>query len=159
MATAPPTTLLLDSGPLAQLCHPSEAQRGPIVRWLLAAAAAPDRKIYVPEIADYEVRRKLVHLASVGRGSWKGVERLDRLSDLLTYLPLDTATIRVAAGLWAEVRRLGLPTAAVGCPRLNRGGRRGVRAGRGRVAGRSVFARRESSVLGTAPTNPTRRPR
>jgi predicted nucleic acid-binding protein len=38
---------------------------------------------------------------------------LDRLAEDLDYLPLETRTLRRAAGLWAEARFRGQPTAPV----------------------------------------------
>lgn len=60
----------------------------------------------VPEICDYELRRELLraHLAS-------SVQALDELSAVFDYLPIDTATMRLAARLWAQVRLQGMPTA------------------------------------------------
>ncbi len=60
----------------------------------------------VPEIADYEVRRELL------RADKKlGIARLDDLCASLTYLPLTTPVMRDAAGLWADARNAGRPTA------------------------------------------------
>ena len=62
--------------------------------------------LYVPEIADYEVRRELIRA-----GKRKSIRKLDALIGQTAYLPLDTATIRRAAELWAQARNLGTPTA------------------------------------------------
>jgi predicted nucleic acid-binding protein len=68
--------------------------------------------LYLPEIVDYEVRRGLLHVAlRSGRSTTRSLLRLDRLTETLDYLPLDTATMRRAAGLWAEARATGRPTA------------------------------------------------
>jgi predicted nucleic acid-binding protein len=58
-------------------------------------------QVFVPEIADYELRRKLLHLIRKGQASRKSVERLEDLGKLLEYLPLDTETMRRAAALRA----------------------------------------------------------
>jgi predicted nucleic acid-binding protein len=62
--------------------------------------------VYVPEIADYEVRRELLRA-----GKTASIRRLDTLITDLDYLPLDTQTMRRAAELWAQARNLGTPTA------------------------------------------------
>lgn len=38
---------------------------------------------------------------------------MDRLAESLDYLPIETHTLRRAAGLWAEARFRGRPTAPV----------------------------------------------
>jgi predicted nucleic acid-binding protein len=63
-------------------------------------------EVIIPEIADYEVRRSLLL-----EGLTKSVERLDKLKDTLTYLPLNTPMMLKAAELWAEMRKAGQPTA------------------------------------------------
>jgi predicted nucleic acid-binding protein len=99
--------IALDTHPLSLLCHPDPRQ--PVVaeisEWLerhLAAGAT----VYIPEIADYEVRRELIRAKKQ-----KSVRRLDALQSTLTYLPLDTGTMRRAAELWAVARQQGTPTA------------------------------------------------
>ena len=94
-----------DSGPLGMLSHP---HRGPVVlrcqQWardLLAAGV----QVCIPEIADYEVRRKLLHL-----GATAGIARLDRLQVGFDYVPITTGVMLRAAELWAAARRAGLPT-------------------------------------------------
>ena len=106
--------LLLDTGPLGQLCHPRKDHNRPITEWLarLLQAADDSFQISVPEIADYELRRKLLHLIDKGQATEKRIQRLDDLGRLLDYLPLDTETMRRAAELWAVARKQGLPTSA-----------------------------------------------
>lgn len=105
--------LLLDSGVLGRLCHPRPAQNRPAMEKLitLASATARPNVIYLPEIADYEIRRKLLHLVARSRASNRSIDRLDQLRDVTEFLPIDSAMMRRAAELWAESRLAGLPTA------------------------------------------------
>jgi predicted nucleic acid-binding protein len=99
--------IALDTTPLSLLAHPNEKQ--PLVKevreWLEGVLTAGSI-VFLPEIADYEVRRELLRL-----GRTKSLQRLDALQSTLTYLPLDTATMRRAAEMWAEARNQGVPTA------------------------------------------------
>ena len=105
--------LLLDTGILGQLCHPRQHKNRAVAQWLvqLLRDAAGGVRVFIPEIADYELRRKLLHLILQGRGTTRSIDRLDDLEKLLEYLPLDTEIMRRAAELWAEARREGFPTA------------------------------------------------
>jgi predicted nucleic acid-binding protein len=98
--------LMLDTGVLGKVVHPRKHLD--VYDWLhrLASEHPPRYVFMVPEIADYELRRKLLHL-----GSSTGLKRLDALVQRLRYVPLTTATMHRAAALWAEVRRKGLATA------------------------------------------------
>jgi predicted nucleic acid-binding protein len=49
-----------------------------------------------------------------GQPTTRSLLRLDLLTEKLEYLPLNTATMRRAAGLWAEGRLAGQPTAVDG---------------------------------------------
>jgi hypothetical protein len=62
--------------------------------------------VYVPEIADYEVRRELIRANQTA-----GLNRLDALLPQLDYLPITTAVMRLAADLWAKARNAGWATA------------------------------------------------
>lgn len=109
--------IVLDASPLSLLCNPD--MRSSVVveikRWLrqhLASGAT----VYVPEIADYEVRRELVRA-----GKLRSIQRLDELHGQLYYLPLSSTIMRRAADLWAQARNQGRPTAPpealdAGCP-------------------------------------------
>jgi predicted nucleic acid-binding protein len=95
--------VLLDSGPLGEATHPrGNPDFAAWVKGLLASRV----QVVIPEIADYELRRTYLH-----RRKLKSVERLDKLKELLTYQPLDTATMQKAAQNWADARRQGRPTA------------------------------------------------
>ena len=104
--------LLLDTGILGRLCHPRKKENRPVAAWLSQLLTGDDEvQVFVPEIADYELRRKLLHLIAKGQATHQSLDRLDDLGRLLEYLPLDTPTMRKAAELWANARGQGMPTA------------------------------------------------
>lgn len=98
--------LVLDSGPLGLLSNPVAIGAAREVQdWAQTRLSAGDQ-IFISEIADYEVRREL----------WRankepGISRLNDLSNELEYLPLTTEVMQDAAILWANARKIGLPTA------------------------------------------------
>jgi len=96
--------VLLDAGPLGMIAHPKP---NPAVdQWfqrLLAAGA----KVYVPEIADYGVRRELIRSRLA-----KSLRRLDQIKLRLGYMALTTADMLQAADFWAILRNQGATTAA-----------------------------------------------
>src|SRR5262249_2653486 len=59
---------------------------------------------YVPEMADYELRRELLR-----SGKSSSIQRLDAFDVALPdrYLPLTTVDVRLAARLWAQARNTG----------------------------------------------------
>jgi len=75
-------------------------------QWLTDLLTA-GRRVVLPEIADYEVRRELIRAMRV-----VSLGRLDSLVSQIEYLPLTTAVMRHAAELWADIRNAGLPTAS-----------------------------------------------
>jgi len=95
--------IVLDSGPLGRISHPRPNRE--VADWL-ERHLREGALVYVPEIADYEVRRELIRA-----GLQEGVKRLDRLKSVLNYLPLNTEVMLKAAQLWAEARSRGLPSA------------------------------------------------
>ncbi|MFO0609838.1 MAG: PIN domain-containing protein [Polyangiales bacterium] len=98
------TAYVLDAGPLGRICHPRKYEDAR--EWLRKALWAGD-EIYVPEVADYELRRELLRI-----GATASLARLDDLARDATYLPLDTATRRDAAQLWADLCGKGKPVGA-----------------------------------------------
>jgi len=104
--------LVLDTGILGQLCHSTQRKNRPVVEWLASLLDDElENRIFVPEICDYELRRKLLHLISKGKVKPRSIDRLNELIDELEYLPIDTQTMRLAAELWAKARATGVPTA------------------------------------------------
>lgn len=103
--------LLLDTTTLGRLCHPNQKLNRPLVEWLkLFLAENMGNRVFVGEMADYEVRRKLLHLIAKGQADQRSLERLDSLARTLRYLPITTAVMRHGAQLWAESRLRGQPT-------------------------------------------------
>jgi predicted nucleic acid-binding protein len=85
------------------LCHPRPNRATTL--WF-ARLISSGARIYVPEIADYEVWRELIR-AKLRRS----LQRLDFLKTHLDYLPLSTSVMLRAAELWAQARNRGTPTA------------------------------------------------
>jgi predicted nucleic acid-binding protein len=104
--------LVLDTGVLGQLCHSTQRKNRPVVEWLASRLDDElENRIFVPEICDYELRRKLLHLISKGEVQPRSIDRLNELINKLEYLSIDTQTMRLAAELWAKARATGVPTA------------------------------------------------
>ena len=99
---------MLDSGPLGRLAHADYSRNREHREWL---ASLLDRgvAVFLPEIADYEVRRNLIVENLTG-----SLANLDALPSLITYVSITTADMRQAAALWAQSRKTGR---SVGDPR------------------------------------------
>ncbi|WP_038019329.1 nuclease [Synechococcus sp. PCC 7335] len=98
--------IVLDAGPIGLITNPKISDQGIACNQWLQSHLEAGSRIILPEIADYEVRRELLRADKK-----KGLLRLDGLSQLVEYLPITTASIRQAAGLWAQARQQGQPTA------------------------------------------------
>lgn len=111
MVTIP---LVLDSSALGRLCHPKQPKNRPFVEAVteLLGSPTPYADLCVPAIAEYELRRKLLHLVGRKQASLVSVQRLDDLCSELSLLELSSHVLRLAAEYWAELRRRGLPTDA-----------------------------------------------
>ncbi len=105
---------ILDTSLLGRLCHPTQLKNKPFITWLnsLLKGELAETEIFVPEVCDYELRRKLLHLISRGQSTSRSIRILDELASTFFYLPLVTPTMRRAAELWSELRSRGVPTAA-----------------------------------------------
>ena len=113
MILTAPTAIVLDGKPLSLLTMRSGHRQGdPCKAWFLALES-PGPRFYVPEIADYELRRELIragHAPSIARLDAFHAAEPDR------YRPLTTADVREAAHLWAQARnasRGGAPKEAL----------------------------------------------
>ena len=98
------TAYVLDAGLLGRICHPRLYDAAKV--WLDSTLRA-GHEVYVPEVADYELRRELLRI-----GATASLRRLDLLTREATYLPIDTAVMREAARLWADLCGKGLPIGA-----------------------------------------------
>ncbi len=98
--------VLLDTSVLGLVTHPSSKAEPKRCKEWFEARLQDGFRFYVPEIADYELRRKLLHL-----NSKIAIGRLDELKSAIDYLPITTAAMLKAAEFWADARRRGLTTA------------------------------------------------
>ena len=98
--------VLLDSEPLGLATNPKQSPDADACRAWLRALPHAGHLPLVPEIIDCEVRRELRLYDKT-----RGLHNLDALAGPGRYLPLTTEAMRQAAEFWADLRRLGLPTA------------------------------------------------
>ena len=98
--------ILLDAGPLGLVTNPRATTENHECNLWLQAQLRQGVRVFVPEIADYEVRRELFRA-----GKSKGLARLNALSQNIGYVPLTTNVMHYAARLWAQARNVGQPTA------------------------------------------------
>jgi predicted nucleic acid-binding protein len=98
--------ILLDSGPLGMVTNPKATGIPLDCQLWLKFLLLRGEKVAIPEISDYEVRRELLRA-----GLLRSLRRLDNLKQTLDYVPIQTATMLLAAELWAEARKTGQPTA------------------------------------------------
>ena len=100
------SVVVLDTGSLGMIVHPGGEQEVDACQQWLDDLLVQNRRIILPEIADYEVRRELVRMRKS-----TSLAALDDFAFVLEYLPLTTDTMRLAADLWAQSRQQGRPTA------------------------------------------------
>lgn len=102
---------LLDSNIISKLLHPKHPENKEIGDWFLRFLNENDKKIYLPEIVAYEVRRGL-WVKKLKDSKSKSLERFESFSKLLNYLPVNTNVFKIAEELWAKARVNGYPTAS-----------------------------------------------
>ena len=98
--------ILLDSGPLRMVTNPKATGTPLDCQLWLKSLLRRGEKVAIREISDYEVRRELLRANLL-----RSLQRLDNLKQVLDYISIQTATMFLAAELWAEARKIGQPTA------------------------------------------------
>lgn len=96
--------VVLDTGVLGLVTHPSKRSEPRDCKEWLKTLLQQRVAFYIPEIADYELRRKLLHLDLS-----RAVARLDALKAAIGYLPITTAAMMKAAEFWARRARPVFP--------------------------------------------------
>ncbi|MEO7716826.1 MAG: hypothetical protein ABIY70_11520 [Capsulimonas sp.] len=103
------TAIVLDTSPLGRLTKKrgAESTTEACRSWYIALTKAGCR-FFVPEIADYELRREFLRSRNLN-----AIQRLDAFhsAEADRYLTLSTPDIRLAAQLWAQTRNKGNITA------------------------------------------------
>ena len=98
--------IVLDTGPVGIITNPNASVTNRECYQWMESLVQQGAQVWVPEIADYEVRRELLRANKA-----RGIARLDLLKNSIGYLPLTTPIMLKAAELWAQARRSGTPTA------------------------------------------------
>lgn len=100
--------VILDTSPLGLLAlrRGKSVEADACKKWLADLSLAGVR-FYLPDFADYEVRRELLRLRHTN-----SVARLDTLKQQLRFVPITSAALLKAADLWATIRQAGLTTAS-----------------------------------------------
>ena len=101
--------VVLDTTPLGLLTMRAGVPNGDRCREWVVTRAAQGTRFCVPEIVMYEMRRELLR-----KGSSVSLAALDRFvfAEPDRQLRLNSPALKLAAELWAGVRRQGRPTAA-----------------------------------------------
>lgn len=105
-----PVPLLLDSNILACVVRPEVAENRQVAHAMLILLEDPQFELFVPEVIDYELRRKLLHLGQHQHHARKWAREALALLDEIVgvgYVPLTTGAMRLAAKLWAKTRAEG----------------------------------------------------
>ncbi len=103
--------LFLDSNILGRIVQPTVQENVPVVAAITRLFDDVRFRIYLPEIVDYELRRKLLHLAHRPHHARKWAQEALKILDqvaLTNYAPITTETMRLAARLWAQTRAKGI---------------------------------------------------
>lgn len=100
-------SILLDTGVLWLVTQTGNALQAEKCRSWMEHLLGEQEEFVIPEICDYELRRWLLR-----RDKRRSIQRLDQLAKEVTYLPLDTETMRRAAVLWSDLRRQHQQTAS-----------------------------------------------
>ena len=98
--------VLLDAGPLGMISNPNATTSNRECFDWMESLIVSGAQIFVPEIADYEVRRELIRANKT-----QGIARLDLIKNTIGYIPISTSIMLKAAELWADARKSGMPTA------------------------------------------------
>jgi predicted nucleic acid-binding protein len=96
------TIILLDTGPLGMISSPHATPNNEQANTWLELQLAQSKRVLIPEISDYELRRELLRAGKI-----KGLAKLNGLKRSLGYAPLNTRIMLQAAEYWAQSRRLG----------------------------------------------------
>ena len=98
--------VLLDASPLGRITNPIASNINKECYQWMESLILKGVQVFVPEIADYEIRRELLRA-----NKKQGLARLDTLKNNIGYLPITTTIMVKAAELWAQARNMGKPTA------------------------------------------------
>ena len=98
--------IVLDTGPVGMITNPNASVTNRECYQWMESLVQQGAQVWVPEIADYEVRRELLRANKA-----RGIARLHLLKNSIGYLPFTTSIMSKAAELSAHARRSGTPTA------------------------------------------------
>ena len=100
------TVVVLDTGVLGMVVHPKKQGEPLECKQWLEDVLTRGFLVYVPEVADYELRRELMRLNATTQ-----LARLDALKTRIGYAAITTTAMIKAAEFWAAARQAGAPTA------------------------------------------------
>ncbi len=75
--------LLLDTNVLSEVCHPAKGAEAKL--WLNGILGVRGHTVFVPDVVDYELRRKLIQLRS------GGIAYLDAMPSRVTFVATERA--------------------------------------------------------------------
>lgn len=102
--------VFIDSSVLGILANPNRVGEVRDCREWLYRLLAKGVYICSSQICDFEVRRGMI-LESQIKPSLNNIPNLDKLQEVISFLPITSEVLKKASVLWANARIQGIPTA------------------------------------------------
>jgi predicted nucleic acid-binding protein len=99
--------IFLDTQLIWLIVHPRGGAKTLELNAVLARRLDLGDQLTVAEICDFEARREILR-----RNAPRQLRNLDAFIAVNRFVPIDSASMRLAAEIWAQLRRDGRPTAA-----------------------------------------------
>jgi hypothetical protein len=102
--------VFIDSSVLGIIANPNKIGEPNKCREWLYKLLSQGVYICSSEICDFEIRRNLI-LEYQKKPHLNSIQNLDKLQEIISFLPIDWELLKEASTLWASARSQGIPTA------------------------------------------------
>ena len=102
--------VFIDSSVLGIIANPNKIGEPNKCREWLYKLLSQGVYICSSEICDFEIRRNLI-LEYQKKPHLNSIHNLDKLQEIISFLPIDWELLKEASTLWASARSQGIPTA------------------------------------------------
>ena len=104
--------ILLDTGIVGPLTQPNSTEESNLILDWMYDLLAKSIIVVSSDICDYEIRRGLIQ-AGLQDQCNDGIEKLDKLRDVINFLPITNKALNHASSYWAEASNISQLNAPV----------------------------------------------